>query len=68
MLFVDASRKAGHGSSLSHSCAPTCEVRLAAFKGELCLAMTTLRELEMGEDLTFDYSAVTESLDEFWIA
>jgi hypothetical protein len=65
LLFVDASRKAGYGSSLSHSCDPTCEVRVAAKNGELCLAMTTLRELEMGEELTFDYHAVTESLNEY---
>ena len=65
LLFVDASRKAGHGSSLSHSCAPTCEVRVAACNDELCLAMTTLRELDMGEELTFDYNAVTESLNEY---
>lgn len=65
LLFVDASRKAGHGSCLSHSCVPTCEVRVAAVNGELCLAMTTLRELEWGEELTFDYNAVTESLNEY---
>jgi hypothetical protein len=65
LLFVDASRKSGLGSSLSHSCAPSCEVRVAAVKGELCLVMTTLRELEMGEELTFDYNAVTESLNEY---
>jgi hypothetical protein len=65
LLFVDASRKSGLGSSLSHSCAPTCEVRVAAVDGELCLVMTTLRELEMGEELTFDYNAVTESLNEY---
>ena len=65
LLFVDASRKAGHGSSLSHSCAPSCEVRVAALNGELKLVMTTLRELEMGEELTFDYNAVTESLIEY---
>lgn len=65
LLFVDASRKAGHGSSLSHSCAPTCEVRVASVNGELCLAMTTLRKIEMGEELTFDYNAVTESLVEY---
>ena len=65
LLYVDASRKAGHGSALSHSCDPTCEVRVAAKNGELCLAMTTLRELEMGEELTFDYNAVTESLNEY---
>jgi len=65
LLFVDASRKAGHGSSLSHSCEPTCEVRVAAVDGQLCLAMTTLRELELGEEVTFDYNAVTESLNEY---
>lgn len=65
LLIVDASRKAGHGSSVSHSCAPTCEVRVTALNGELCLAMTTIRELEMGEELTFDYNAVTESLVEY---
>ena len=65
LLIVDASRKAGHGSSVSHSCAPTCEVRVTALNGVLCLAMTTIRELEMGEELTFDYNAVTESLVEY---
>ena len=65
LLFVDASRKAGHGSSVSHSCAPTCEVRVVAYGGKLCLAMTTLRRIEMGEELTFDYNAVTESLVEY---
>lgn len=65
LLFVDATRKAGHGSSLSHSCDPTCEVRVASVNGVLCLAMTTLRALEMGEELTFDYNAVTESLNEY---
>lgn len=59
ILFIDATRKGGHGSSLSHSCNPTCEVRVASKDGELCLAMTTLRQLEMGDELTFDYNAGT---------
>ena len=65
LMFVDASRKAGHGSMLSHSCQPSCEVRVAAYKGELTLAMTTLREMSIGEELTFDYNAVTESVNEY---
>jgi hypothetical protein len=91
LMIVDASRKAGHGSMLSHSCDPTCEVRVAALNGQLCLAMTTLRDVELGEgkwrralpyfnkrsfkislvslkELTFDYNAVTESLDEYQAA
>lgn len=65
LLFVDASRKAGMGSSLSHSCYPTCQVHVAAQDGKLCLAMTTVRDVEQGEELTFDYCAVTESLNEY---
>ena len=65
LMFVDASRKAGHGSMLSHSCQPSCEVRVAAYNGELTLAMTTLREMSIGEELTFDYNAVTESVNEY---
>jgi hypothetical protein len=65
LLFVDASRKSGYGSMLSHSCQPSCEVRVAAVNGELTLAMTTLREMTIGDELTFDYNAVTESLTEY---
>lgn len=68
LMIVDGSRKAGHGSMLSHSCDPTCEVRVAALNGQLCLAMTTLRDIEQGEELTFDYNAVTESLEEYQAA
>jgi hypothetical protein len=65
LLFVDASRKAGHGSMLSHSCQPSCEVRVAAKNGVLTLALSTLREMSVGEELTFDYNAVTESVNEY---
>eukprot|EP00978_Attheya_sp_CCMP212_P042737 scaffold265886_cov50-Attheya_sp.AAC.2 len=65
LLFMDASRKAALGSSFSHSCDPSCEVRVAAVHGQLQLAMTTLRDVEQGEELTFDYNAVTESLNEY---
>ena len=68
LLFVDASRKSGLGSSFSHSCNPTCEVRVVSLNGKLSLSMTTLRDLEQGEELTFDYNAVTESLNEFRFA
>lgn len=68
LLFVDASRKAGLGSSFSHSCEPTCEVKVVAVNGKLQLAMTTLRDLECGEELTFDYHAVTESVNEYHAA
>eukprot|EP00571_Detonula_confervacea_P014493 CAMPEP_0172307760 /NCGR_PEP_ID=MMETSP1058-20130122/8537_1 /TAXON_ID=83371 /ORGANISM="Detonula confervacea, Strain CCMP 353" /LENGTH=3131 /DNA_ID=CAMNT_0013020015 /DNA_START=168 /DNA_END=9563 /DNA_ORIENTATION=+ len=68
LLFVDASRKSGLGSSFSHSCNPTCEVRVVSLNGKLSLSMTTLRDLELGEELTFDYNAVTESVNEYRFA
>ena len=68
LLFVDASSKAGLGSSFSHSCDPTCEVRVVAKNGQLSLAIATLRDLGCGEELTFDYNAVTESLHEYHYA
>ena len=68
LLFVDASRKSSMGSSLSHSCLPSCEVKVVSHNSNLSLAMTTLRDLEVGEELTFDYSATTDSLKEFQAA
>ncbi len=65
LLFVDASRKSNYGSMLSHSCQPSCEVHVVAVNGELRLAITTIREMTIGDELTFDYNAVTESLFEY---
>mmetsp|Transcript_5214 Transcript_5214/g.10393 ORF Transcript_5214/g.10393 Transcript_5214/m.10393 type:complete len:1956 (+) Transcript_5214:214-6081(+) len=65
LLFVDASRKASMGSSLSHSCNPTCEVKAVSKDGKLSLAMTTVRPVKYGEELTFDYGAVTDSIMEY---
>jgi Protein SET DOMAIN GROUP 2 C-terminal/CW-type Zinc Finger/SET domain len=65
LLFVDASRKSNYGSMLSHSCQPSCEVHVVAVNGELRLAITTIREMTIGDELTFDYNAVTESLMEY---
>jgi len=68
LLFVDASRKAGLGSSFSDSCEPSCEVKVVAVNGELSLAITSLRNVECLEELTFDYHAVTESMNEYHAA
>jgi len=65
LLFVDASRKAGWASALSHSCDPTCQVQIVSRSGKLSLSMTTVRDVPQGHELTFDYNAVTESLDEY---
>ena len=68
LLFVDASRKASMGSQLSHSCNPTCEVKVVSKDGALSLAMITVRSVSYGEELTFDYGAVTDSIIEYQAA
>ena len=39
-----------------------------AHNGRLTLAITTVRDVEQGEELTFDYNAVTESINEYMSA
>ena len=36
--------------------------------GKLSLAITTLRNIKNGEELTFDYNAVIESVNEYAIS
>lgn len=49
---------------MSHSCAPNCEVRELNIRGQLVLCLYTTRTIEPGEELTWDYSAVTDKPDE----
>jgi hypothetical protein len=41
-----------------------CENRVTAVKGNYMIGVYTLRKIEFGEELTFDYCCVTESKDE----
>lgn len=52
-------------SRMSHSCQPNCQAVVMAAAGRLTVAMYTTRHIQEGEELTFDYSAVTESEKEF---
>jgi len=52
LLFVDASRKASMGSNLSHSCNPACEVKVVSVDNSLALAMTTVRDIAYGEEVS----------------
>lgn len=52
-------------SRMSHSCTPNCQAVVMACDGRLTIALYTLRHVAEGEELTFDYSSVTESEKEF---
>ena len=68
LIYVDASKRANFSSSLSHSCTPNCEPRMAVRGGRLCIVLVTLRACSFGEELTFDYGAVTTSAEEYKLA
>ncbi|CAM6037532.1 unnamed protein product [Sphagnum compactum] len=64
VLVIDAMHKANFASRLCHSCRPNCEAKVTAVKGNYMIGVYTLRKIEFGEELTFDYCCVTESKDE----
>ena len=52
-------------SRMSHSCTPNCQAIPMRAGNRLTIALYTLRHINPGEELTFDYSCVTESEREF---
>ena len=52
-------------SRISHSCSPNCQAQVMACGGRLTIALYTMRQVSLGEELTFDYASVTESEREF---
>jgi len=63
--FVDASRRANEGSTLSHSCDPTCQTKIVSQDGKISIAMVSIRDIQPGEELSWDYSSVTQSEKEW---
>ena len=64
-LFVDAMHMGNFSSRMSHSCDPNCQAVVMSCSGRLTIAVYTLRHIKCGEELTFDYGAVTEDAKEF---
>ena len=65
VIFVDAAPAGSFASRLCHSCTPNCQAVVMSAGGRLTIAVYTLRWIAPGEELTFDYSSVTESDAEF---
>ena len=65
VIFVDAAPAGSFASRLCHSCTPNCQAVVMSAGGRLTIAVYTLRWIAPGEELTFDYSSVTESDSEF---
>eukprot|EP01050_Picozoa_sp_SAG11_P001984 SAG11_NODE_95_length_17051_cov_3.557102_6_plen_414_part_00 len=65
VIYIDASERNNFASSLSHSCDPNCRTTVAAIKNKYCVCLYSVRHISEGEELTIDYSAATESEEEY---
>ena len=64
-LFVEGMHKGSFASRLSHSCEPNCQTVTFAKDGKLALGMFTTHDIAYGEEMTWDYSCITESAEEY---
>ncbi|CAI7777061.1 unnamed protein product, partial [Closterium sp. NIES-54] len=65
VLVVDAMHRANFASRLCHSCSPNCEAKVVAVEGSYMIGVYAIRHILPGEELTFDYNSVTESVEEY---
>ncbi|KAG7384112.1 hypothetical protein PHYPSEUDO_002967 [Phytophthora pseudosyringae] len=54
-VYIDARNKGSFTRFVNHSCEPNCKTEKWTVKGETRIAVLALREIERGEELTFDY-------------
>ncbi|CAI9090330.1 OLC1v1025081C1 [Oldenlandia corymbosa var. corymbosa] len=65
LVVVDAMHKANYASRICHSCRPNCEAKVTAVDGQYQIGIYTVRPIQYGEEITFDYNSVTESKEEY---
>eukprot|EP01018_Ginkgo_biloba_P011217 Gb_22849 [translate_table: standard] len=65
LVVVDAMHKANYASRICHSCRPNCEAKVTAVGGQYQIGLYTLRPIQYGEEITFDYNSLTESKEEY---
>jgi hypothetical protein len=57
--------KANYASRICHSCRPNCEAKVTAVDGHYQIGIYSVRKIQYGEEITFDYNSVTESKEEY---
>lgn len=65
LVVVDAMHMANYASRICHSCRPNCEAKVTAVDGHYQIGIYSVRAIEYGEEITFDYNSVTESKEEY---
>lgn len=59
VIYLEGTHKGNFTSRLSHSCDPNCAMVPIAHGGRSFIAMYTIKPINFGEELTWDYSSVT---------
>jgi len=54
--LIDACQKGNISRFFNHSCEPNCEIQKWNVGGEVRIGFFSLRDIEQGEELTFDYN------------
>ncbi|KAG1705894.1 hypothetical protein DVH05_002457 [Phytophthora capsici] len=54
-VYIDARNKGSFTRFVNHSCEPNCKTEKWTVKGETRIAVIALRDIDEGEELTFDY-------------
>ncbi|KAG7387816.1 hypothetical protein PHYBOEH_008130 [Phytophthora boehmeriae] len=54
-VYIDARNKGSFTRFVNHSCDPNCKTEKWTVKGETRIAVIALRDIQEGEELTFDY-------------
>ena len=65
ILFIDPIVKGNFSSHMSHSCDPNCGTVPTVNNAKYSVGMYAFRGVAYGEELCFDYLAVTESKNEW---
>lgn len=55
-LVIDGHRSGSDARFVNHSCSPNCEIQKWSVNGLFRMALFTLRDVEPGEELTYDYN------------
>ncbi|CAG9857685.1 unnamed protein product [Phyllotreta striolata] len=55
-LVIDGHRMGSDGRFVNHSCDPNCEMQKWSVNGQFRMALFSLRDIDDGEELTYDYN------------
>lgn len=65
VIVVDPNSKGNFASRMSHSCSSNCNTVPMASNSEYLIGMYATKNIEYGEELTFNYNSVTEKKKEY---